>query len=43
MRIIAGIICITAVILFLGLPFIGMMILFGLFCLLAQFAFGGNK
>ena len=43
MRVVAGIVCITAVILFLGLPFIGMMILFGLFVLLAQYAFGGNK
>lgn len=43
MRAIAGIICIVAVISFLGLPFIGMMIVFGLFYLLAQYAFGGNK
>ncbi|KAF1026911.1 MULTISPECIES: hypothetical protein [Acinetobacter] len=43
MRAIAGIICIVAVICFLGLPFIGMMIVFGLFYLLAQYAFGGNK
>lgn len=43
MRAIAGIICIVAVICFLSLPFIGMMIVFGLFYLLAQYAFGGNK
>ncbi|WP_262773243.1 hypothetical protein [Acinetobacter bereziniae] len=43
MRAIAGIICIVAVICFLGLPFIGMMIVFGLFYLLAQYAIGGNK
>jgi len=43
MRAIAGIICIVAVICFLGLPFIGMMIVFGLFYLLAQYAFSGNK
>jgi hypothetical protein len=43
MRAIAGTICIIAVICFLGLPFIGLMIVFGLFYLLAQYAFGGNK
>ncbi|MHA3891107.1 hypothetical protein [Acinetobacter sp. GXMZU3951] len=43
MRTLAGIICIIAVVCFLGLPFIAMMIVFGLFCLLAQFAFGENK
>ncbi|WP_264753251.1 hypothetical protein [Acinetobacter sp. Root1280] len=40
MRVIAGIICVIAIICFLGLPFIGLMILFGLFVLLLKFALG---
>ncbi|WP_333669352.1 hypothetical protein [Acinetobacter guillouiae] len=40
MRAIAGIICVIAIICFLGLPFIGLMILFGLFVLLLKFALG---
>lgn len=38
MRVIAGII-----VAFLGLPFIGFMILLGLFMLLVNFAVGGGK
>lgn len=43
MRVIAGIICVIVIISFLGLPFIGLMILFGLFGLLFEYAFGGKK
>ncbi|ENV75477.1 MULTISPECIES: hypothetical protein [Acinetobacter] len=42
MRTLAGIICIIAVICFLGLPFIGFMIVMGLFIALAKFATGGK-
>ncbi|MFW2173366.1 hypothetical protein ACG95N_07565 [Acinetobacter guillouiae] len=40
MRAIAGIICVIVIICFLGLPFIGLMIFFGLFYLLLKFALG---
>lgn len=43
MRFLAGLICIIVAISFLGLPFIGMMILFYLFALLVEYAFGGKK
>jgi len=42
MRILAGIICVIAVICFLGLPFIGFMIVMGIFIALAKFATGGK-
>jgi hypothetical protein len=42
MRTLAGIICIIAVICFLGLPFIGFMIVMGIFIALAKFATGGK-
>ncbi|MEG0348780.1 MAG: hypothetical protein RR605_12090 [Acinetobacter sp.] len=42
MRTLAGIICIVAVIFFLGLPFIGFMIVMGIFIALAKFATGGK-
>lgn len=43
MRVIAGIIVIIIIVAFLGLPFIGFMILVGLFMLLVNFAVGGDK
>ncbi|WP_262781729.1 hypothetical protein [Acinetobacter guillouiae] len=42
MRILAGIICVIAVICFLGLPFIGFMIVMGMFIALAKFVTGGK-
>ena len=43
MRVIAGIIVVIIIVAFLGLPFIGFMILVGLFMLLVYFAVGGDK
>ncbi|MFW2124237.1 MULTISPECIES: hypothetical protein [Acinetobacter] len=43
MRAIAGIICVIAAICFLGLPFIGVMIVLWIFVVLAQYALGGDK
>jgi hypothetical protein len=43
MRTLAGIICVIAVICFLGLPFIGFMIVMGLFIALAKYATGESK
>ncbi len=43
MRVIAGIIVVIVIVAFLGLPFIGFMILLGLFMLLVNFAVGGDK
>ena len=43
MRVIAGIIVVIIIVAFLGLPFIGFMILLGLFMLLVNFAVGGDK
>ncbi|MFW1852823.1 hypothetical protein ACG9XR_19960 [Acinetobacter guillouiae] len=42
MRTLAGIICVIAVICLLGLPFIGFMIVVGIFMALAKFATGGK-
>lgn len=43
MRVIAGIIVVIIIVAFLGLPFIGFMILLSLFMLLVNFAVGGGK
>ena len=43
MRVIAGIIVVIVIVAFLGLPFIGFMILLGLFMLLVNFAVGVDK
>ena len=43
MRVIAGIIVVIIIVAFLSLPFIGFMILVGLFMLLVNFALGGDK
>jgi hypothetical protein len=43
MRVIAGILVVIIFVAFLGLPFIGFMILLGLFMLLVNFAVGGDK
>ncbi len=43
MRVIAGIIIVIVIVAFLGLPFIGFMIMAGLFMLLVNFALGGDK
>lgn len=43
MRVIAGIIVVIVIVAFLGLPFIGFMILLGLFMLLVNFVVGGDK
>lgn len=43
MRVIASIIVVIIIVAFLGLPFIGFMILVGLFMLLVNFAVGGDK
>lgn len=43
MRVIAGIIVVIIIVAFLGLPFIGFMILLGLFMLLVNFAVGEGK
>ncbi|WP_445345271.1 hypothetical protein [Acinetobacter bohemicus] len=43
MRVIASIIAVIVIVVFLGLPFIGFMILLGLFMLLVNFAVGGDK
>ncbi|WP_266095617.1 hypothetical protein [Acinetobacter bereziniae] len=42
MRTIAAIVGVIVIICFLGLPFIGLMIMFGLFYLLLKFALGGK-
>ncbi|MEN8409887.1 hypothetical protein [Acinetobacter bereziniae] len=42
MRTIAAIVCVIVIICFLGFPFIGLMIMFGLFYLLLKFALGGK-
>ncbi|WP_265596938.1 hypothetical protein [Acinetobacter bereziniae] len=42
MRTIAAIVCVIVIICFIGLPFIGLMIMFGLFYLLLKFALGGK-
>ena len=43
MRFLAGILVAVIIVAFLGLPFIGFMILVGLFMLLVNFAVGGDK
>ena len=43
MRVIASIIAVIVIVALLGLPFIGFMILLGLFMLLVNFAVGGDK
>lgn len=43
MRFIAGIVVVIIVIGFLGLPFIGFMIMLGLFMLLVNYAVGDDK
>ena len=43
MRVIASIIVVIIIVAFLGLPFIGFMILVGLFMLLVNFAVGGDE
>lgn len=43
MRVIASIIVVIIIVAFLGLPFIGFLILVGLFMLLVNFAVGGDK
>ena len=43
MRVIASIIAVIVIVAFLGLPFIGFMILLGLFMLLVNFAVGGDN
>ncbi|WP_257222300.1 MULTISPECIES: hypothetical protein [Acinetobacter] len=43
MRFLAGIIVVIVIVAFLGLPFIGFMLMVGLFMLLVNFAVGGDK